>query len=128
MSSDPIKLYDNEMERNDRANFSRSDMLMSGWFAKNFGDPLLAGDALEHVKTLFRAEYNNAVQPTDMAIFIRHESEGRLQCEVCLYFSPSAAAVAHAVAAAQCDKPSIADLGLFAGSEDARRRLFPGVF
>lgn len=101
---------------------------MNTWFTKNLGDALLAGKALDDITMLFQSEYSHTTQPKDMAIFIRHESDGRLQCEVCLYFSPAAAAVARAVAAVTCNKPSAEDLGLFAGPETAWSHLFPEKF
>jgi hypothetical protein len=98
---------------------------MNTWFSKNLGDALLAADALEHIKARFLAEYTKTNQPTDMALFIRHESEGRLQCEVVLYFSPASASVARTVDAVSCKTPSPDDLGLLVGSADARSVFFP---
>jgi hypothetical protein len=63
----------------------------------------------------------------EMAIFIRHESEGCLHCEVRLYFSPAAAHVAEAVDAVACKKPIPQDMGLLAGSENAWSQLFPEI-
>ncbi len=60
---------------------------MNTWFTCNLGDAMLAGESLEHIKTLFSLEYEKANNPKGMAIFIRHESEGRLQCEVKVYFA-----------------------------------------
>ena len=98
---------------------------MSTWFTKNLGDAMFAEDALELIKATFLAEYAKENQPAEMAIFIRHESEGRLHCEVRLYFSPASVAVATAVDAITCARPSPDDLGLLVGSEDAWSRLFP---
>jgi hypothetical protein len=97
---------------------------MSSWFTKNLGDAMFAEDALHRIKATFLAEYEKEKQPKEMAIFIRHESEGRLHCEVKLYFSPASVAVATAVNASICARPSSDDLGLFAGSEDAWSALF----
>jgi hypothetical protein len=98
---------------------------MSGWYSRNFGDAMLAGEPLGRIEELFRAECASAGRPREMAVFIRHESEGRLHCEVMAYFSPAAAAVARRVDAEPCERPSPDGLSLLVGSEDAWLALFP---
>jgi hypothetical protein len=98
---------------------------MTGWFSKNLGDAMLAGEPLGQVEVLFRASYAKASSPKDMAVFIRHESEGRLHCEVVAYFSPAAAVVAREVDADPCAKPSPDGLSLLAGAEESWAVLFP---
>jgi hypothetical protein len=98
---------------------------MRNWFYKNLGDPLLAEPALAQIKSLYATHFANANPPDDLAIFVRHESEGRLHCEVMVYFSPAAAAIARAVAAIACQAPTSADLGLLAGADSAWSILFP---
>ena len=88
---------------------------MSAWFTKNLGDAMLAGEALDNLKVLFQSEYEKADYPGEMAMFIRHESEGRLHCEVKVYFSPASVAVAAAIDAVPCARPSPDDLGMQAG-------------
>ena len=100
---------------------------MSFWFTINLGDAMLAEEPLSRIKELFLAEYVQSNSPKEMAVFIRHESEGRLHCEVKVYFSPASALVAKAVDAVACNKPSPADLGLLAGSEDSWSILFPKI-
>jgi len=99
---------------------------MSGWFTSNLGDAMLAGEALDHIKTLFASEYAKSNGSNEMAIFVRHESEGRLHCEVMVYFSPATVHVAEAVDAIACKKPAPMGMGLLAGSEEAWSVLFPG--
>ncbi len=70
---------------------------MSIWFSCNLGDAMLAGESLDNIKTLFLSEYEKAKSSKTMAVFFRHESEGRLHCEVKVYFSPKTSAVARAV-------------------------------
>ncbi len=98
---------------------------MRVWFSKNYGDGVLAGEPLGHLEELFLSVYAKAGSPREMAAFIRHESEGRLHCEVKVYFSPAAAAVAGEVDAEPCARPSPDGLGLLVGSEDAWLALFP---
>ncbi len=98
---------------------------MSVWFSKNLGDGILAGEPLGHLEELFLSVYAKADSPKEMAVFIRHESEGRLHCEVKVYFSPASAAVAGEVGAEPCERPSPDGLGLLAGSEDCWSALFP---
>jgi len=98
---------------------------MSGWSTANLGDAMLAGDALARVESLFASEHEEAGRPDGMAVFVRHESEGRLHCEVEVYFSPAAIRVARAMDAIPCAKPSPDGLGLLAGPDAAWPALFP---
>ncbi len=91
---------------------------MHGWFTKNLGDAMLAGDALEQIKARFLSAQQKADNAGDMALFVRHESEGRLHCEVKLYFTPATVALAAAVGAVPCRKPAVEGLGLVAGTEE----------
>ncbi len=58
---------------------------------------MLAGEKLDQIKQLFLSETAKAGNPTGMALFIRHESEGRLHCEVKVYFPPTTANLAKSV-------------------------------
>jgi len=98
---------------------------MSTWSSKNLGDPLLADDERSRIEDSFRAALAEAGCPNEMALFIRHESEGRLHCEVKLYFSPASLIVARQNGATPCEPPSSHGLGLLVGSEDAWHALFP---
>ena len=98
---------------------------VSGWRAKRLGDPLLAEESLALIQEVFRSEYERAGRPADMAVFVRHESEGRLHCEAHAYFSPAAARIARAVEAVPCRRPSPEGLGLLAGAPASWRALFP---
>jgi hypothetical protein len=97
---------------------------MSNWFTKNLGDPLLATQALELIKSRCLEEYEKLNRPNDMAIFFRHETIGGLHCEVILYFSPAAASLAGSVGAVSCARPSADDLGILVGSEEGMAQLF----
>ena len=92
---------------------------MSIWFTCNLGDAMLAAESLGHIKALFLSEYEKANSSKEMAVFFRHESEGRLHCEVKVYFTPATVVVAEAVDAIPCKKPSSDGLGLLAGSEES---------
>ena len=98
---------------------------MRNWFLKNLGDAMLAGDQQERIKQLLLSAYSEADSPKEMAAFIRHESEGRLHCEVKIYFSPMSIAVAREVNAEPCEKPSPDGLSILAGSQDSWVVLFP---
>lgn len=98
---------------------------MKNWFFKNLGDAMLAGDQQDRIQQLLLSAYSDTGSPKEMAAFIRHESEGRLHCEVKIYLSPMSIAVASAVDAEPCEKPSPDGLGLLAGSQDAWMVLFP---
>ena len=98
---------------------------MRNWFLKNLGDALLAGDQQDRIKQLFLSAYSDADSPKEMVAFSRHESEGRLHCEVKIYFSPMSIAVAREVNAEPCEKPSPDGLSILAGSQDSWVVLFP---
>ena len=55
---------------------------MHSWYSKNLGDGILAQEPLRHIEQRFLSAYTDAGTPEDMALFIRHDSEGRLHCEV----------------------------------------------
>lgn len=93
------------------------------WFCKHLGDGILAAAALGRIEDLFRAEYARAGAPGDMALFVRQSSDG-LHCEVSIYFSPAAAAVARVVAAVPWDRPLPEGLDLLVGAADSRAVLF----
>lgn len=98
---------------------------MENWFLLNLGDAMLAFDQQDRIKQLFLSIYSDAGNPKGMAAFIRHESEGRLHCEVKIYLSPMSVAVAREVDAKPCEKPSPDGLSVLAGSEDSWLVLFP---
>lgn len=94
------------------------------WFSKQLGDGVWAYSLTDQIKDSFRPLFVLAGRPMDMAVFTRHESEGRLQCEVVAYFSPAAATVAHVLHARPCQKPSRSELDLLAGEPDCWAALF----
>jgi hypothetical protein len=98
---------------------------MSAWFSKNLGDAMLAQEQLNRIETLFLSMYTEAGRPMDMALFYRHES-GRLHCEVKVYLSPAAAAVAKKIGAAPCERPAWDGLSLSAGDQKCWSLFFPG--
>jgi len=98
---------------------------MPSWFSKNLGDALLVDGLLSQLETLFVEEHTKVGNPVEMALFSRHESEGRLHCELIVYFSPASSTVANQMNAKPCVKPSACGLGLLAGTEESRLVLFP---
>ncbi len=99
---------------------------MSLWYGKNLGDAMLAGEHLDHIQDLYGSIYGKFKRRSNVAVFYRHESEGRLHCEVWVYFSPAAFELAKAVAAEPCQQPSINSLGLLVGPENCWTVLFHG--
>ncbi|ADE12400.1 hypothetical protein [Sideroxydans lithotrophicus] len=99
--------------------------MTSVWFTKNLGDAMLADAALTRLVALFALTYGKANSSPKIAVFVRHESEGRLHCEVKAYLSPDAAAMAKLVDAAPCKRPSTDGLSLLAGTNDCWPALFP---
>jgi hypothetical protein len=93
----------------------KQDRAVSSWSVCNLGDAMLAQDALAEIQRRFDEAYRDAGQPQEMGLFIRHVSDGRLHCEVLVYFSPGAAEVARECGARPCAPPQRDGLGLLAG-------------
>ncbi len=98
---------------------------MDAWYSIALGDGITAATPSDEVKEAFLKLFLAAGKPSDMAVFTRYESEGRLQCEVIAYFSPAARGVAKAFEARPCEKPMRSGLALLAGEERAWFALFP---
>ncbi len=88
---------------------------MSCWFKKNLGDAMLAWAELDQIETLFLSMYGKGSCHDKEAVFIRHESEGHLHCEVNVYLSPSLALMAEKMGADPCNRPSSDGLSLLVG-------------
>ena len=89
---------------------------MNVWFTKNLGDAMLAGEALDQIEVMFLSEYGEANIPKKAGVFFRHDSEGRLHCEVKVYFTPEAEILAKKLNAEPCKEPSRNGLSLLIGS------------
>lgn len=96
---------------------------MTSWSLLNLGDATLAMAGLERVEALFAADGATGADP-EAAVFFRHESEGDLHCELKVYFSPAARAVAESAGAEPCLRPLRAGLSLLLGPESAWTTLF----
>ena len=95
------------------------------WFRVNLGDAMLSGQHMDDLEQLFKLEYTKAGSPNDMALFFRHESKGRLHCELVAYFSPACELIGEQVGASLCNAPVPNDLSLKIGSEESWGLLFP---
>ncbi|MGH8849225.1 MAG: hypothetical protein ACREXG_11025 [Polaromonas sp.] len=98
---------------------------MSTWFSRPLGDGVWAFTLTDQIKDAFSPLFVLSGRPVEMAVFTRHESEGRLQCEVVAYFSPAASVLAHVLDARPCEKPARGELDLLAGKPDCWPVLFP---
>ena len=98
---------------------------MQTWFSQPLGDGVWAYGPKEQICMQFAPLFDAAGGPVDMAVFTRHELEGRLQCEVVAYFSPAAAVLAQAQGAQPCGRPSRGELDLLAGPAGCWAVLFP---
>ena len=94
------------------------------WYSLGLGDGMSAAEPSEEIQAFFAEVFSAKGMPPEMAVFTRHESEGRLHCEVVAYFSPKAAEIAQAFEAEPCLKPVRAGLGLLAGRDEAWASLF----
>ncbi len=98
---------------------------MGKWFRKNLGDAMLAFMELDQVEAVCQSAYIKTNCTKEMAVLLRHESEGRLQCEVVIYFSPAMAEIAGELGAIPCEQPTKYDLSLLVGSSAAWSVFFP---
>ncbi|MBI3151764.1 MAG: hypothetical protein HYZ21_06500 [Chloroflexi bacterium] len=98
---------------------------MEPWYSMSLGDGMLAAMPQAELEAAFQRAFTAAGGPSNMAVFTRHESEGRLHCEVMAYFSPAAWDLAKAFGAQPCEKPARAELSLLAGDKRAWLALFP---
>ena len=98
---------------------------MHRWFSKQLGDGILAYESKDQIQAMFPPLFAAAARPVDMAVFTRHELEGRLQCEVVAYFSPAAEVIARQMDAQACEKPASAELDLLVGEPACWAALFP---
>lgn len=98
---------------------------MSSWFYKNLGDAMMAFEPLGDIEDQFHSTYRVDPRPKEVAVFIRHHSEGHLHCEVEVYFSPASVVLAKELEADPCTRPSASSLSLLIGSEDSWSALFP---
>ncbi len=95
------------------------------WYFLPLGDGMMADEPREEIREIFLPLFKSAGNPSEMAVFTRHESQGRLHCEVIAYFSPAASAVAKAMDAEPCERPERGGLGLLVGDESSWSILFP---
>ncbi len=88
---------------------------MKTWFSKNLGDATLAFVPLAQLEELLLS-MQAGDSPEKFTVFTRHESEGRLHCEVKIYLPPSAIDVAKAIGAEPCEQPSPEGLSVLVGA------------
>lgn len=86
---------------------------MTTWFKKELGDAVMAAPALETLKEQFAA-LDLVAGNNGPAVFV-HTASGDLHCEVTVYFSPAAAALATSINAEPCTMPVVNGLTLLAG-------------
>jgi hypothetical protein len=97
---------------------------MDIWYSISLGDGMIASTSSAEIEEAFRKLFIAAGQPSNMAVFTRLESEGRLHCEMTAYFSPAAVDAAKAFDAQPCAKPVRAGLDLLAGDAQSWSVLF----
>jgi hypothetical protein len=95
------------------------------WHSLSLGDGMTADEPSEEIRAAFLEAYQSTETATDIAVFTRNDSEGRLHCEVIAYFSPAASALAKAFDAEPCQSPGRSGLSLLIGSDQSWERLFP---
>ena len=74
---------------------------------------------LSEIESAVLAAQRDQPEKSGLAVFTRHDSEGRLQCAVTAYFSPAAAALANRFQAVPCRSPVRDGLTLLCGDPEA---------
>lgn len=97
---------------------------MAQWYSKALGDGMTADLPLREIEAEFAPRFEASGRPDDMAVFKHHELGDSLFCAVTAYFSPAAAAVAHACDAAPCEPPPADDMILVIGNKRCWDALF----
>ncbi|MDO6459156.1 hypothetical protein Q4485_00445 [Granulosicoccaceae sp. 1_MG-2023] len=89
---------------------------MTDWYVKNLGDAMLADAAKDSIRERLESAHHKAGEPASATAYFRHESDGRLHCELKIYFSAGFAGIAKELGAVPCAPPSPHGLSLLAGS------------
>jgi hypothetical protein len=92
----------------------------SAWYHLPLGDGTTAATTLDAIETAF-ARLDDC-HKTNAAVFKRFDTSHGLHCEVTVYFSPAAAALAEKFSATTCRKPLRAGLELLVGDDTAWSR------
>ncbi|MBA1146600.1 hypothetical protein H0Z60_05965 [Ectothiorhodospiraceae bacterium WFHF3C12] len=92
---------------------------MTRWHALNLGDAMLADPELQRLERAFELAYGADHDAGEKALFLRHESEGRLHCEVLVYFTPATRELAREMHARPCAPPAPQGLELVKGDSAA---------
>lgn len=90
---------------------SNTEFRKHKWHKLNLGDAMLADLELDRIVNLWKEEYPTS-EMKDHPLYVRHESEGRLHCELCLYFHPSSYSLASKLDASTCSEPNDTGLSL----------------
>ncbi len=98
---------------------------MDTWYSISLGDGIWAPTLVAQIEEIFRQPFERAGKPVEMAVLKRHETEGRLHCEVIAYFSPASGEVAKSFDAEPCEKPLREGLSLLAGDPQCWAVIFP---
>ena len=80
---------------------------MSMWFKKQLGDAVMAAPVLETLKEKYIAMYAAPHSNDSPQVWVQYDAAGGLHCEVTVYFSPAAAALAMSVGAEVTTAPSL---------------------
>ena len=70
---------------------------MNGWYRLSLGDPLLAGEKLDELVL--------AAAKADIELYLRHEGEHQLHCDLVVYFWAESPSLARDYGASSCGDP-----------------------
>jgi len=89
------------------------------WHALALGDALTAQVPMAQIEQAVKGRLAAAELPAGAGAFVRHDSEGRLHCEVTVYFTPALVELALEFGARPTSRPPREGLTLLAGEEGA---------
>ncbi len=95
---------------------------MDTWHSKTLGDGKAAFAPSRRIQEMFLPMFAACGQPSDMAVFTRHDLEVNA---VTAYFSPRASKLATLFRAEACEKPSSDGIGLLVGDARCWAIFFP---
>ncbi|HYR34634.1 MAG TPA: hypothetical protein VEQ87_10120 [Burkholderiales bacterium] len=95
---------------------------MDTWHCKTLGDGVAAFAPSRRIQEMFLPIFAACGQPSDMAVFTRHDPEAN---QLTAYFSPRALKLATFFGAEPCEKPPSDGIGLLVGDSRCWGIFFP---
>ena len=92
-----------------------NNFVLPPWKRIELGDPMLITDTVDSLRQELNAIYLKHAAPTNMAAFLRYETQSSLHRSDCIYLSPELSAQYTDRKAQLCPQPSTDGLVYFIG-------------